>query len=725
MAQSRGRRRVRQGVAICGLGLALGAVAACSSQGDSLPPTGTSSHGVREVLVRVPQSRLAELFPEGSGLLFPVRDMSPAGQWWQARLPEPTLESLSALGIEWRPLTTSLLGGKENSPGETCSGSPDPNTFCPYAEHSSRVSFCNQNILQELDAAASNYPPIGGTPYVETVYFGDSYEGRPMKAVRIGKLHRPGDPPVPQYVVYAAQHSREWVGPEMAMRLFRYLADSFRDDVDDVRKLLQDVAIVIVPVSNPDGYDYTHTSVDREWRPNRQPCTSGIGTDINRNDTATFYEPGSGTSCLNSLNSTYRGPYPTSAPESMPLLSLFASSMDDGAYRTRFALNVHSYGNALLFPEGISPGSSGLTPCTTNSNCSAPDLGAFYDLMGTERAPTMKDEESGRPYISGQTYRLLYSIAGDSVTEHVYGELPMDADQFLGAGIEMTYTGCGFEAESLPSAQLKDLFDNFLELNRRILNAAPKLNDGSYFRDFSLPHLHRRQPDGTAGEYPTLRVAARKHLTGVDFLVPGGTADVDDVRDGVEYRMYRWRPTGDPYTFPTLIPLCADGKNCSPIAMGDPGWGEINLCKPDLFPTRNGWTFKDDQPGGPQEECFWTFDPSGSGPYRLTSGEWSIANMHEAKLVYSIRWQSSVQARVLVSSNGFSGCSESGFGSCRVVRSYPFGTSNIDLRSDAYRTEILDIADFDHASKVQVRFEVTSGSGNMSVFDPVMIGWAG
>jgi hypothetical protein len=694
---------------------------ACSSRDEAPSPPVTES-GARLVEVRVAQDSLGEHFPEGGGLIRRLPELMPAGEWWLARLAPRELEALTEAGIEWRERENTLTKPQEFTPMEGCSGKPAPNTFCAYDVSIPR---CNRSIRQELDAAPAEFPPIAGVPYVQTIDFGTSHLGETIKAVRIGKLS-PTTGPVPQYVMYAAQHSGEWIGPEMAMRTFRYFATRFRDNTEGVRDLLRDVAIVIVPVSNPDGYDYTQTTpADRTWRKNRQPCSAtGTGTDINRNHEATFYQPGNGTSCT---GGTYRGSAPRSAPESEPLLNLFANVGLPGSFVTRFALNVHAYGNVMLFPEGISAGAGmgTFSPCTTNSNCTAPDLGAFHDLMGTELHPTMVDEESMRPYVAGQVHRMLYSIGGDSISEHVYGNLPGGkTERFLGAGIELTHTGCGFSAENLPTGQLSTLATNFINLNRRIVDELPALHDGSFFGDFELPILHRRQPDGVAGEYPAIRVAARKHLTGVEFLVPGGTGAVDDVRDGVEYRMHVWRPE-EPYKFPTLIPLCHSGQKCTPLAMGDPGWGSIHLCDPGLFPSLTGWSFVGDMPGGPARECFYKFDPSGAAPWQMTSGEWSIAHMRDARLVYSVEWSSGVTGRVLVSNNHFAGCSETATGSCRVVRSYPFGTSNIDLRNSSIRTEIIDISDFDHSGMIQLRFEATGGSGTFNVFDPIIIGWQG
>lgn len=47
--------------------------------------------------------------------------------------------------------------------------------------------------------------------------------------------------------------------------------------------ILSKVDIVLIPVANPDGFVYTHTT-DRNWNKNRRAVSSNcFGTDLNRN----------------------------------------------------------------------------------------------------------------------------------------------------------------------------------------------------------------------------------------------------------------------------------------------------------------------------------------------------------------------------------------------------------------------------------------------------------
>ena len=85
-----------------------------------------------------------------------------------------------------------------------------------------------------------------------------------------------------------AQHAREWITPEMNRRLMHYLLDNYWRD-RKVRKLVNERELWIVPVANPDGYDFTFEPGQRLWRKNLRDnngdgeITPGDGVDLNRN----------------------------------------------------------------------------------------------------------------------------------------------------------------------------------------------------------------------------------------------------------------------------------------------------------------------------------------------------------------------------------------------------------------------------------------------------------
>ena len=608
-----------------------------------------------------------------------------------------------------------------------CGYSPAAGTFCPYATTSAR---CPTPILSELYAAPSTYPPVEGRTYVQVFDIFSTVEGRPITAVRVGRLWGQGDPLIPQLLVVAGQHANEWAAPEMAMRLFRYYAQGYRDDLPGIRALLQDRAIVIVPVANPDGYDYTFGAVpgQRDWRKNRRPCGGSIpGVDPNRNFPFTFGQPGADPSCG---DANYRGPSASSEWETMAARYAVSAYGGPGYYRTGFVLSLHTYGDFVFLADGISSGSPP-SPCTTDSNCSQADLGAFLALTGSEVSPRLYDEQSGAPYVVGASFRQDRPLSGDLVKDVVSGVLLGGAPKVAAATAELTMSDCGHYTEQLGETRIAALFTRIREYAGQLLGDTKALAEGTWWAantgNFVLPHLHRRM---WTAEVPTVRVAALKSLGTLTFTPQGGylgTGGLDSVVDGVAYRSWKWTPA-TPWYYPNTTKVCAGGA-CAFFVIEDNAVSQFNLCDAANYPTRNGWTWIGDQPGSLVKECYWDFTGAGSGPWVLTSRTHALGGTHDLKLIFTHFWQNGyylVNWDVTVSSNGFVGCSKSGFGTCRVLREYPY-PANLDGRTAlTSRTEVVDISDFDGQSNVQVRLRVNSrylSANQLDIFDPVIVGW--
>lgn len=59
-------------------------------------------------------------------------------------------------------------------------------------------------------------------------------------------------------------HAREWIGSAVAT----YIVSQLVEKNSSYAKLLENSDWMILPVANPDGYEYSHTS-DRLWRKTR------------------------------------------------------------------------------------------------------------------------------------------------------------------------------------------------------------------------------------------------------------------------------------------------------------------------------------------------------------------------------------------------------------------------------------------------------------------------
>ena len=133
-------------------------------------------------------------------------------------------------------------------------------------------------------------PEVPETPAPPPVTFelGRSVSGRPIEALLQG-----GDRQKPVVLLLASMHGDESSGTPLLRGLERHLARH--------PELLQDQAVLMVPVVNPDGFD-------QESRHNARKI------DLNRNFPASSFEPGGD-----------HGPAPLSEPETQALFGLIHS----------------------------------------------------------------------------------------------------------------------------------------------------------------------------------------------------------------------------------------------------------------------------------------------------------------------------------------------------------------------------------------------------------------
>lgn len=86
----------------------------------------------------------------------------------------------------------------------------------------------------------------------ETETLGFSGEGRAMRALKIGRF----DGTKPIVFFEATIHAREWIAPMTAVYLMEQLVVNYHSNTE-----LQNIDIIILPVTNPDGYEYSQRYV--------------------------------------------------------------------------------------------------------------------------------------------------------------------------------------------------------------------------------------------------------------------------------------------------------------------------------------------------------------------------------------------------------------------------------------------------------------------------------
>ncbi|ODM88644.1 Zinc carboxypeptidase A 1 [Orchesella cincta] len=194
------------------------------------------------------------------------------------------------------------------------------------------------DIYDYLDTVAESYP------YVEVVPYGESFENRELKALKIAK---PTVSDKPAIWIDAGIHASEWIGPAVLTYVINELLTS--DDAD-VIKITEDFDLYMIPVLNPDGYAYSQ--VERTWRKTRATISTGnplgcVGVDANRNWNYFFNTGGSSS---DPCSDGYHGGTAFSQPETKAASELFTSI----APQTKMFLTLHSYSQYVLLPFGYS-----------------------------------------------------------------------------------------------------------------------------------------------------------------------------------------------------------------------------------------------------------------------------------------------------------------------------------------------------------------------------------
>ncbi|MDZ4752982.1 MAG: M14 family zinc carboxypeptidase [Phycisphaerae bacterium] len=243
-------------------------------------------------------------------------------------------------------------------------------------------------INAKLDELAAQRPDI-----CSVVEAGLSLEGRPIRGLRISSAAAGA----PAILFNGCQHAREWVSPMTVMYIANRLVEDAATD-QSIQMLLQQAEILVIPVVNPDGYQYSW-DVDRFWRKNRRNNGNGtFGVDLNRN---WAYEWGGEGASSNPSSETYRGPFPFSEPETQAMRDFYLA-------RPNIISNIdfHSYGQLVLSPWGYT-----LAP--------APQT-LFMEAIGQEMVDAIFTVNSVQ-YTAGPVGTTLYLASGSSV-DWAYGE---------------------------------------------------------------------------------------------------------------------------------------------------------------------------------------------------------------------------------------------------------------------------------------------------------------
>lgn len=235
-----------------------------------------------------------------------------------------------------------------------------------------QVYLRHNEVNQYLDYLERRYPK-----FVKIHIIGESYEGRVLKAIEIDLRNESHLAPTSNakferkrpvtssksnernlIFIEGGTHAREWMTIAVALHCIQQLTEKHSQH----KEMLQKLRFFIVPIVNPDGYEYTYEKVtivffkfslkrnfkkfqNPLWRKNRRPITNSksIGTDCNRNYDI-FWECGPSKGSRN----TFKGEAPFSEPETCAVRNALLNLQP----HILFFLSLHSYAQSIMYPWG-------------------------------------------------------------------------------------------------------------------------------------------------------------------------------------------------------------------------------------------------------------------------------------------------------------------------------------------------------------------------------------
>ncbi len=344
------------------------------------------------------------------------------------------LARLSAAGLNPKVIHADLVAfyQSRNPLGATMGG------YKTYAE-----------ALAYMDSLHAAYPNI--TTARDSI--GPTIQGRALWMMKISD-NPDSNENEPGMFVNGLIHAREPMGGENCLRFINYLCQNYGSD-SIVTHLVNNREFYILPIVNPDGYEYnrqTNPGGGGMWRKNRR---GGYGIDLNRNWGYEWGYDNNGSSPYQS-DETYRGASAFSESETESMRQFINSHPN-----IKVIMNFHTYGGYFLYPWGY-------------ANIHAPDQ-PLFTIIGDSCTAF-----SG--YAQGTPWELLYNTNGES-TDWQYGE-QTEKPKMLGFVMEMGDNTDGFWA---PQSRIPILWGHALSA----LMYLAKIAENPYGIDAPVaPHLN-------------------------------------------------------------------------------------------------------------------------------------------------------------------------------------------------------------------------------------------
>ncbi|HEY7024933.1 MAG TPA: M14 family metallopeptidase [Candidatus Limnocylindrales bacterium] len=231
-------------------------------------------------------------------------------------------------------------------------------------------------MTADLQSVAAKYGAGTAKNITRLRNIGDSFEGRPIWSLKISD-HPNQDENEPEILIECNMHAREHLTAEQCLYFVHLLTDNYKKSTalgKRVTRIVNTHEFFIIPMLNPDGAMYDISDgVFHGWRKNRQTFSYSdkVGIDPNRN--WSYMWGCCGGSSAKPGSARYRGAYPFESVEDQVLRDFIQSRVVNGVQQIKEILNVHSYGEHVLYPYGY-------THATTDANMTLDDHNAFLAM---------------------------------------------------------------------------------------------------------------------------------------------------------------------------------------------------------------------------------------------------------------------------------------------------------------------------------------------------------
>jgi hypothetical protein len=282
----------------------------------------------------------------------------------------------------------------------------------------------------------------------------------------------------PNLLFVGGMHAREWAQPDALMSFSEKLIQAYDKneafeipaytdpktgdtfgpvtvDKAKVKRIIEEITLIIVPLANPDGRAFTQSSrANKGWRKNRAPRAvasdpKSIGVDLNRNfdiawDYDIYYDPAFvKTKKLSASKDPTAFNFIGKAPESQPETKNLVWLLDNRP--VTHCVDLHSFLKLIMFPWGIEQNGDDDTMTFQKTGWDKkrdghllPDYKEFFPDSAPQRllnrhsvlAQAMENNiklATGRSYTVGPIATTIYPATG-SLTDYCFSK------QFRGAG---------------------------------------------------------------------------------------------------------------------------------------------------------------------------------------------------------------------------------------------------------------------------------------------------